>query len=178
MRARAVLKLVLVMLLCGACMKPVSVQPREEAAPPPVLESELTAIARDVLEEVNRVRRANGLDALREDAALNRAAADHSAELAERRTLDHLSTKLARRTMTMRIDAAGGSWSAAAENLANVSGPASSVPARTAQLWLDSPGHNRNMLESSFTHTGVGVAIDGRGMWYVTQLYVLPRARR
>lgn len=168
-----------VVLVCAGCVMPGTIPPAQgSGSSAPAVESALLAVARDVLEEVNRARRANGLDPMREDAALMRAAADHSAELAERRKLDHTSTNPARRTMTMRIDAAGGSWSRAAENLAHMSGSVSAVPAQTVQLWMNSPGHRRNMLEPSYTHTGVGVASDVHGTWYVTQLYVLPRTGR
>lgn len=167
------------MLVCAGCVMPGTIPPaRGSGSAAPAVESALLDVARDVLAEVNRARRENGLEPMREDAALMRAAADHSAELAERRTLDHSSTNPARRTMTMRIDAAGGSWSRAAENLAHMSGSAAGVPTQTAQLWLGSAGHRRNMLEPSYTHTGVGVAVDARGTWYVTQLYVLPRTGR
>jgi uncharacterized protein YkwD len=138
----------------------------------------MAAVEREVIAEVNRTRESQGLRALHADAALNRAAREHSEELALRRTLDHTSTHPARRTMTMRIDAAGGSWTRAAENLANMSGPASSVATQTVRLWLRSEGHRRNMLEPSYTQTGVGLAIDERGVWYITQLYVLPRTSR
>ncbi|MBR9989664.1 MAG: CAP domain-containing protein [Gemmatimonadetes bacterium] len=135
----------------------------------------ITAVARAVVAEVNHTRQENGLAPLREDALLSRAAREHSEELASRRTLTHTSTNPARRTMTMRIEAVGVVWSRAAENLANMSGSASSVPEQTARMWMGSDGHRRNMLEPAYTHTGVGVAIDQRGIWYITQLYVLPR---
>lgn len=168
-----------VTLLCAGCVLPGSIPPaRDGTASSSDIEGTMLAVARDVIAEVNQARRANGLKPMREDPALMRAAADHSAELAERHRLDHTSTNPARRTMTMRIDAAGGSWSRAAENLAHMSGSASDVPAQTVRLWLDSPGHRRNMLEPSYTHTGVGIGIDTRGSWYVTQLYVLPRTGR
>lgn len=168
-----------VMLMPLACAIPAGPPPAPTVPiPAPAPDVTVDAVARDVLAEVNRTRVANGLNPLRDDAALRRAARDHSEELAARRTLDHTSTDPARRTMTMRIDAAGGSWSRAAENLANMSGPASGVPSRTVQLWLGSEGHRRNMLEAAYTHTGVGVAIDRHGIWYVTQLYVLPRTVR
>lgn len=138
----------------------------------------MAAVARELVEEVNRTRQANGLRPLRDDTALRHAAREHSEELAVRRTLDHTSTNPARRTLAMRIDAAGGSWSRTAENLGKVSGPASSVAAQTVQMWLGSDGHRRNMLEAAYTHTGVGVAIDHNGIWYITQLYVLPRSSR
>lgn len=168
-----------VALLCG-CTIPAGPPPPTPASVPaaPASEAAADAIARNLLAEVNRTREARGVRALRRDTVLDRAAGEHALELAERRTLDHVSTDPGRRTLTMRIEAAGGTWSRAAENLANMSGPASAVPARTARMWLDSEGHRRNMLDSAYTHTGTGIAIDRRGVWYVTQLYVLPSAGR
>ena len=169
-----------VVLMYTACAIPAGPPPEPAVSiptsPPP--DATIAAVARSVVEEVNRTREASGLRPLREDAALRRAARDHSEELAARRTLDHNSTNPARQTLTMRIDAAGGSWSRAAENLANMSGAASSVASTTVRLWLGSEGHRRNLLEPAYTHTGVGVAIDHNGIWYITQLYVLPRSSR
>ncbi|HEX6134334.1 MAG TPA: CAP domain-containing protein [Longimicrobiales bacterium] len=168
-------------LTCGACTIPIGV-PEQESAPTPVpapAPSEATSsVARYVTAAVNGARHANGLAPLEQQEALARAAQGHAEELAERRTLDHNSTDPARRTMTMRIEAAGATWLRAAENLASMSGTASAVPAQTVRMWLGSDGHRRNMLSQAYTHTGVGVAIDRRGIWYVTQLYVLPRADR
>jgi uncharacterized protein YkwD len=168
-----------VALLC-ACTIPAGPPPPAPVPVPaaPAPDTAADAIARDLLAEVNRTREAHGARALRRDSVLDRAASEHALELAERRTLDHVSTDPGRRTVTTRIEAAGGTWSRAAENLANMSGPASDVPPRTARMWLDSEGHRRNMLDPAYTHTGIGIAIDRRGVWYVTQLYVLPSAGR
>jgi uncharacterized protein YkwD len=167
-------------LLSAGCTVPIGGSPPTGSAPVP--ESPTTAamsgVARAVAAEVNRTRLAHGLAALSGDAALDRAAREHSEELAARRTLDHNSTDPERRTMTMRIEAAGGTWMRAAENLASISGPSSRVPPQAVQMWLNSDGHRRNMLSASYTHTGVGVAIDRFGAWYVTQLYVFPRPAR
>ncbi|MGH7449596.1 MAG: CAP domain-containing protein [Longimicrobiales bacterium] len=169
------------LLLCAGCTLPGGI-PLPSGAPAgsdtPAGSASTAAVARDVIAEVNRTRRSNQLNPLIEDAALNRAAREHSEELAARRTLDHNSTNPARRTMTMRIEAAGGTWSRAAENLLNMSGQAADVPSQTVRMWLSSEGHRRNMLSPDYTHTGVGVAIDQRGIWYVTQLYVFPRPVR
>lgn len=169
-----------VVLLCSTCTIPAGPPPSPAVSVPaaPAADEAVAAVARDVLAEVNRTRVANRRKALREDPALSRAARGHSEELAGRRTLDHNSTDPSRRTLTMRIEAAGGVWNRAAENLAQVSAPASDVPSRTAHLWLRSEGHRRNMLEPVYTHTGVGVAIDQYGVWYITQVYVLPRGFR
>lgn len=174
MRASAV-----ALLLCTACTMPIGVpQPAGGTdVPAATPDATLARVAQDVIDAVNATRRSNDAGALIEDPVLSRAAQGHSEELARRGQLDHNSTDPSRRTMTMRIEAAGGTWSRAAENLANMSGPASNVPAQTVQMWLSSDGHRRNMLTPDYTHTGVGVAIDRRGYWYVTQLYVIPRSR-
>ena len=167
-------------VLSAGCMVPIGGPPA--TAPTPVPEpptnATMAAVAGSVMAEVNRTRVAQGLAALSDDAALDRAAREHSEELAARRTLDHSSTDPERLTMTMRIEAAGGTWLRAAENLARMTGPSSRVPPQTVQMWLNSDGHRRNMLSTSYTHTGVGIAIDRFGVWYVTQLYVFPRPAR
>ncbi|MEX1184063.1 MAG: CAP domain-containing protein [Gemmatimonadota bacterium] len=133
-----------------------------------------SALAEAVVNESNRTRAAHGVRVLAMDEALNEAAQGHAEELAARRTLDHRSITPGRTTMSERIRAAGGTWVRAAENLANMSGPASNVPAQTIDLWLSSTGHRRNLLEPAYTHTGTGVAADARGVWYVVQLYTVP----
>lgn len=167
-------------IVCVACSVPVGepVPPRPPPAPAPPPGATMSAVAGNVIAEINRIRRSNGLDALVEDAALNHAAREHSKEMASRARLDHESNDPALRTLTMRIEAAGGTWMQAAENLAQVFGASSSVPDRTATMWLESDGHRRNMLSPQYTHTGAGVATDSRGYWYITQLYVLPREVR
>lgn len=172
------------LLLCTACTLPAVLAPArtDTPAPPPTngtaATAAITAVAGAVLAEVNRTRESRGLTALTGDAALNRAAREHAEELAARRTLDHSSIDPRRHTMTMRIEAAGATWTRAAENLASVSGDASRVPAAVVRLWLESDGHRVNMLGDAYTHTGVGVAVDRVGVWYVTQLYTVPRKRR
>jgi uncharacterized protein YkwD len=146
--------------------------------PAPATDNVLALVARDVIAEVNRVRTSRGLAPLVVDTALNRAAREHAAELAERRILDHSSVDPARRTLAMRMQAAGGPWLRAAENLANTSGGAADVGARSARVWMGSDGHRQNMLEPDYTHTGAGVAIDTRGYWYIAQLYAAPRKQR
>ena len=115
---------------------------------------------------------------MQRNAALDQAARAHAQELAARRTLDHNSTDPELRTPGMRATAAGVTWSSIAENLASMSGAAASVGAQTGSIWMNSSGHRNNLLNARYTHTGVGVAVDDRGVWYVTQLYVLPRATR
>lgn len=173
------LRMLAILLLCGACTMPGGVPVRTEPpAPAAPGDASVSEVARGVIAAVNGARHARGAGPLTEDAALDRAAREHSQELAARRTLDHQSTSPARQTMTMRIEAAGATWTRAAENLASMTARPADVPAGTVRMWLESDGHRANMLEPDYTHTGVGVAMDARGVWYITQLYTVPRARR
>lgn len=62
-----------------------------------------------------------------------------------------------------------------AENLASLTGPTD--PSQIAQVlveqWLNSPGHRRNLLDSSFQGTGLGVAKSGNSV-IATQIFTYP----
>jgi uncharacterized protein YkwD len=168
---------------CSACVSlPVQTRPPARSIParaaPPPTTAELEAVARAVLERANAVRAEVKAPALREVPALTTAAQQYAVELAARQRLEHTSPTPGRKTMTDRIEAAGGTWQSAAENLASTSDVMVDVPRVVIELWLTSAGHRRSLLDPSFTTTGVGVARDARGNWYVVQLYVLPPRRR
>ncbi|MCU1674356.1 MAG: hypothetical protein JWN77_2469 [Frankiales bacterium] len=42
-------------------------------------------------------------------------------------------------------------------------------PEQFMTMWMNSAGHKANILRSSFTHVGVGVARTSSGTWYATQ---------
>jgi uncharacterized protein YkwD len=180
-RVRRVLLLPPLLFALGCTMPP---PPAAQPEPPPrsdasvAISPEAAAIEDGVFIEVNRLRREHGRGALRRLPALDQAARLHSAELAARRMLDHYSTDVMLRTPGQRVTAKGIVWISVAENLASMSGAYQTAGWRTGDVWMHSPGHRSNMLEERYTHTGVGVAIDRRGIWYVTQLYVLPRGAR
>ena len=166
-------------LLCSGCMVPVGNLPSHESVPaPPITESRRAAVAAAVVDEANRVRTEQGLQPLMADEALSRAAISHAQELARRRVLTHDSEVAARKTVGMRVTLEGATWQRVGENLASMSGGTVAVPVHTVRLWLDSPGHRANLLHAQFTHTGVGVATDSHGVWYVVQVYSAPRVAR
>jgi uncharacterized protein YkwD len=148
------------------------------AVPSGTMDAELATIAADLLVAANRARAAAGLRPLAPDAALNRAAMAYAAELATRGVLDHTSTMPGRETMTRRIEAAGGTWRQAGENLARLGGPAADAGPHIVDLWLVSPAHRTNLLERVYTHAGSGAARGARGDWVAVQLYVLPPPAR
>lgn len=41
---------------------------------------------------------------------------------------------------------------------------------RTVRSWLDSPGHRRNLLKTTVSAHGIGVATDNEDHVYVTQV--------
>jgi uncharacterized protein YkwD len=154
--------------------------PRGSSVAPasPPSSAAVASLARAVIDRGNAVRTDVKVSALREAPSLMAAAQQYALELARLRRLDHTSPTPGRRTVVERIEAAGGSWQRAGENLALTSDRMPDVPRRVVELWLNSSGHRRNLLHPGYTMTGVGVARDSRGDWYVVQVYVLPNTRR
>jgi uncharacterized protein YkwD len=136
--------------------------------------STYASVADALLAEANRARARAGVPPLRADPALDRAAIEHAAELAVRRVLDHRSSTPGRETVTQRIEAAGGRWANAGENLASLTHPAEQVPSQTVGIWLGSTGHRRNLLDPVLTLAGTGIARHPTGHWYIVQIYVRP----
>jgi uncharacterized protein YkwD len=171
---------VLASAACAACMVQVGEGPWRGGAEPatvPAAEVPHAAMVAEVHLEVNRARTDAGAPALTPATALDHVAAEHAQELAVRRVLDHSSVTPTRRTLAMRIEAGGVAWRSIAENLAQVPGASGVVARQTVRLWLNSSSHRRNLLDPALTHSGVGIARDEAGVWYVVQVYVLPARR-
>lgn len=132
------------------------------------------AMANGVLAEVNRERRRKGARPLVMDARLNRAAERYARELAYRREIEHVSPTPGLRTFRQRMHAEGARARIAGENLARLTASPTSMPQRTLQAWLRSPGHRANLLDASWRRTGVGVWQGRDGVWYIVQLYATP----
>jgi uncharacterized protein YkwD len=111
------------------------------------------------LREINRVRAARGLVALRRDPRLARAARAHSREMVARRYFGHRSADGT--TFVMRIAATGwlqrrGRWHVA-ENLAWGTGRLA-APRAVVAAWMASRPHRRHLLEPTLRLAGIGVA--------------------
>lgn len=71
-----------------------------------------------------------------------------------------------------RLAAARIGWRGCGENVAYSLGHPD--PARImVEGWMNSPGHRSNILNASFTHSGLGVALDKDGAYYGTQVFAL-----
>jgi uncharacterized protein YkwD len=102
-----------------------------------------------LLQEMNRVRAAKGLQPLVFDANLERAARAHSREMLRDGTFEHgdYGSRLVR--FDVRTASAG-------ENIAWVARPRR-LAHRIVAAWLRSPGHRANLLAPAFRRVGVGV---------------------
>lgn len=117
--------------------------------------------------EVNRHRQAHGLQPLRVDRRLARAAQRHAADMARRGYFGHRSQD--GRQPGQRLRAAGWrrGWS---ELLASGCGGASTA-GDAARGWLDSPPHRRSLLSASYRYVGPGLAIRTRSSSCLPEAY-------
>ncbi|MBK6722320.1 MAG: CAP domain-containing protein [Acidobacteria bacterium] len=120
---------------------------------------------------VNEKRVENGLQPLTWNDNVAKTARVHSASMAEFQFFSHkgLDSKM----VSDRADANGvGKWRSIGENIAFNRGYQDPVTL-TVQLWLDSPGHRRNMLSPDWKESAIGVAVTEDGAYYFTQVFLV-----
>jgi len=115
----------------------------------------LPTLNHQVLAAVNRFRVAHGLVPLRESAALDRSARQHSDEMGRLGYFGHASASgtVFWRRIRHYYRAAGYSYWSVGENLLWASPSASA--GRALQLWIASPEHLRNLLTAQWRQIGV-----------------------
>ena len=131
--------------------------------------SRVTQLGRDLTGEINRLRRAHGLGALRSSPALARAASAHAVWLATAGSFTHdwpAGTPFSHWILGFYPATGYGAWTAG-ENLLWRSPDV--TPGEALALWLASPPHRRNLLTPSWHELGVGVVrADGASGVYPT----------
>lgn len=127
-------------------------------------------LVRELLVETNAARAAHGAPPVRPSRTLAVAAQQHAEEMAELGYFSHVSPAPGRRTLADRLAAAGDPALRAAENLALYS-PREELAAAVVQGWLESPRHRSALLDSGFTHVGLGAASGAEGELYVVQVF-------
>jgi uncharacterized protein YkwD len=131
---------------------------------------DLASIEREVLNRVNRYRRAEGLPALASDARIAEIARGHSRSMAAGRTgFGHGGFEGRTRALEGKLP-----YRRVAENVSRHVRDPRQIPAVAVDRWVDSRGHRRN-IEGPFALTGVGAAAGPDGSVYLTQIFVLPR---
>ncbi len=125
----------------------------------------LEGLEEEMLRLVNQDREEHKLRPLCMDQKLRGIARDHSDDMAFNRFCDHDSHD--GRTLFDRIYE-GGIWASAfAENVAK---DTSVVTAEEGLM--NSPGHRKNLLDSNYTHVGIGIVRGDSGYIYVTQDFI------
>lgn len=112
----------------------------------------------------NQARADSGLPPYECDLAVAAVARDHSEDMALNGYFSHTNRQGQRPWDRMRE--AGISFRSAGENIAY----GQRTPASVHNSWMNSSGHRRNILNSGFTHLGVG-AYNHNGTWYWTQVF-------
>lgn len=135
----------------------------------------ISQIEADVFADTNAAREQNGLPDLTWDSSLASLARAHSADMLANNYFSH--TDLSGCSADCRLTKSGYSWSSMGENIHMMSGYDLSPAASAEKIvtdWINSPEHRANILNASYTHLGVGIALSGSTV-YSTQDFALPR---
>ncbi len=129
----------------------------------PTVNSSVTAYEKEVVRLVNVERAKQGLSALEYDWQLSRVARYKSDDMRKNNYFSHTSPTYGSPFNMMK--SFGITYKTAGENIAK----GYKTPAAVVEGWMNSSGHRANILNSSFTHIGVGYVESGN---YWTQMFV------
>lgn len=129
----------------------------------PTTDSSITSYEREVIRLVNQIRRENGLSELTYDWELCRVARIKSQDMKENCYFSHTSPTYGSPFQMMK--SFGIRYKSAGENIAK----GQPSPEAVVNAWMNSSGHRANILNSAFTHIGVGYASGGS---YWTQMFI------
>jgi uncharacterized protein YkwD len=130
----------------------------------------------DLLHRINDIRAKEKVAALVRNAKLDAAAQKHAENMAKQDTFGDDGKNghiLDGKTTKQRIDTEGYQGLRFGENVAMIFGVASGQKAieMTVQLWVNSPGHYKNIMDGSYDETGIGLAQAKSGKWYYCQTF-------
>lgn len=129
----------------------------------PTMDTSVLSFEKDVVRLVNEIRKQNGLSELTYDWQLSRVARIKSEDMRDNKYFSHTSPIYG--TPFQMIKNFGISYRSAGENIAR----GQTTPQKVVDAWMNSSGHRANILNSSYTHIGVGYAQNGH---YWTQMFI------
>jgi uncharacterized protein YkwD len=132
--------------------------------------SNAPVVLQSIIELTNHLRQENQAPPLAESPSLDTAAQLHSRDMAAANDMAHTLPGASLPTLTDRAAAVHYAYAILGENIAYNQADAASVVAS----WMSSPPHRENMLNSSFTDIGVGLAWNERGEPYYTMVLGRP----
>ncbi|MEW8972364.1 MAG: CAP domain-containing protein [Mesobacillus sp.] len=136
--------------------------PAQEPAAAPV-SSAVSAYEQKVVELTNQERAKNGLKPLALDTELSKVAREKSRDMQSKGYFSHTSPTYGSPFDMMKKF--GISYRSAGENIAM----GQRTPEEVVNAWMNSSGHRANILNSSYTHIGVGHVATGN---YWTQMFI------
>ena len=129
----------------------------------PTTDASVLRFEKDVVRLVNEIRKQNGLKELTYDWQLSRVARIKSEDMRDNKYFSHTSPTYG--TPFQMIKNFGITYRSAGENIAR----GQTTPQKVVDAWMNSSGHRANILNSSYTHIGVGYAPNGH---YWTQMFI------
>lgn len=124
----------------------------------------------EIFELVNKERRKKGLGNLYWDDDLSRLARNYSKKMARSNFFSHYDSdgeSVIDRAAKSRISG----WKKIGENLFYCEGM-DDYNSVAVKGWMRSPSHRQNMLDRSWTDSGIGIARSRDGKVYVTQVFI------
>jgi uncharacterized protein YkwD len=134
----------------------------------------IPTIERRVFDAINFQRVSQDSDPLAWDPRLCLAARDHSRRMIAAGFFGHVDPRFG--DLVARLERAGIRWTRCAENVFQEKNFDDPVALAVVE-WMYSPGHRRNLLNTEFTLTGVGVATGHDGRTAITQQFLIPLDR-
>lgn len=119
-----------------------------------------------VLELVNQERAKVGVAPLSFDEKLNELANLKSKDMIDNKYFSHESPVYGSPFDMMKNN--GVTYYSAGENIAY----GQTTPEKVMDSWMNSEGHKKNILSSSFNYIGIGVQYDSNGVPYWTQMFI------
>ncbi len=129
----------------------------------PLTDSSVLNFEREVVRLVNVERTKAGLKELTYDWELSRVARIKSQDMKDNKYFSHNSPTYGSPFDMMK--SFGIRYRSAGENIAK----GQATPQAVVNAWMNSSGHRANILNSSFTHIGVGYVASGK---YWTQMFI------
>jgi uncharacterized YkwD family protein len=139
--------------------------PQPTPTPAPIA-GDFSAYQQEVLNIVNKERASRGLSALKFSTEVSRVATLKSQDMINKGYFDHNSPTYGSPFDMMKQF--GITYKSAGENIAM----GQRSPQEVMTAWMNSDGHRKNILNSSFTEIGVGIAKDSNGRLYWTQMFI------
>lgn len=131
----------------------------------------ITSSSESLLLEINKVRRQYDLPILIINNELDDLSLEYSKYMAKEEFFAHKDPK--NRRLNRRLSQSGITFLLAAENLAWVRN-GNLVTSEVIEAWLKSKDHKVNLLDAKFTETGIGIASNNKGHYYITQIFLQP----